>query len=168
MQLKDRIWQWQATQPEPAFVSGWRTPARTKALVLIYATAMPLALILELAAIMWLPLLIPAMILLFASMVAWTVLSNTIGMRDAAPRSALDGYETEVLDLWRHRALQLMSAMILVGAVATIILGVAFSDAVDTAVLASVVGVYMIFCYLAFTTLPAIGYALAFNRNPEE
>ena len=40
--------------------------------------------------------------------------------------------------------------------------------AVDTAVLASVVGVYMIFCYLAFTTLPAIGYALAFNRNPEE
>ncbi len=168
MRLEERMWRYQSTRPEPAFVASWRTPARTRALVAAYAVTMPLALILELAGLARPALLVPAVLVLLVSMIAWTILRSTIGMRDVAPRASLDSYEAEVLDLWRHRALALMGTMLLLGAALTVALGVALSDVVDTGVLAAVVGLYMLLCHLVLTTLPAVGYALAFNRPPEE
>lgn len=168
MSIEERFWKWQDQQPEPEFVERWRTPGRTKALIVTYFSTMTLALLLEIAALFWLHLIWPAMILLLVSMVAWTLLRNTIGMRDAAPREELDSYEQDVLDLWRNRALRVLGALLFVGALATIFLGVTFRDVIATGVLAVVTGLFMIFCYLNCTTLPAVGYALTFNRDPED
>lgn len=52
-----RIWRWTEKQPEPAFVDKWRTPGRTRFLVATYFTSLTLALILELAALWWFPLM---------------------------------------------------------------------------------------------------------------
>lgn len=163
-----RIWRWTEKQPEPAFVDKWRTPGRTRFLVATYFTFLTLALILELAALWWFPLMWFFFGALLIAVVAWTVLRSTIRMRDAAPREELDDYEQAILDLWRGRALGVLSTLLVVGGVATIVLGLVFADHISTPMLAVFTGLYMIFSYLAITTLPAVGYALTFNQPTED
>lgn len=96
------------------------------------------------------------------------MLRSTIRMRDTAPREELDDYEQAILDLWRGRALGVLSTLLVVGGVATIVLGLVFADHISTPMLAVFTGLYMIFSYLAITTLPAVGYALTFNQPTED
>lgn len=162
--LHTRFWEWQDAQPEPAFVNNWRTPSRTRTLIITYFTGLILGIGLEVAALWKLHLIWPAIAGLVVSMTAWTLLRWTIHSKDTAPRTALDDYEQQVLDLWRARALTIVGTMLFLGAFCTIVLGVIFSDTFGLAPFAAVVGLYMIFIYLAVTTLPAVGYALSFNQ----
>lgn len=166
--LQSRIWHWTNDQPEPAFVDKWRTPGRTKFLVATYFTALALALVLELAALWWIHFIWFFFIALLVAITSWTLLRSTINSKDGAPREVLDDYEQAVLDTWRARALNALSALLIVGAFAMIILGVVFDDEIPTAAFGAVSGMYMIFSYLAVTTLPAIGFALTFNQPTED
>lgn len=166
--LQERFWHWQTEQAEPDFVDRWRTPERTRALIITYFTALSLGLGLEIAALWSLHLIWPAIAGLFISMMAWTMLRNTIYMKDIAPRSELDDYEQHVLDLWRGRALGITRVLLFAGATAMIVVGVSFNALIPTSVFAVVAGLFLLFIYLAVTTLPAVGFALSFNRLIEE
>lgn len=166
--LESRIYHWNRRQPEPAFVQKWRTPGRTRGLVISYFSLLAVALVAEVVSLFWMPALALFVIALMGAMVSWTILRNTINMKDAAPREELDGYEQSVLDRWRSTALRLLSILLFVGALGSIFIGVTFDDAISTASFSCVIGLYMIFSYLAVTTLPAIGYALTFNRPAED
>lgn len=166
--LESRIYHWNQRQPEPAFVQKWRTPGRTRGLVISYFTLLAIALVAEVVSLFWLPALALFVIPLIGAMVAWTILRNTINMKDVAPREELDDYEQSVLDRWRATALRVLSILLVVGAMGSIFIGVTFDDTISTAIFSTVVGLYMIFSYLAVTTLPAIGFALTFNRPAED
>lgn len=166
--LKSRFWYWSNSQPELEFVAKWRTPGRTKLLVITYFTALVLALIFELSALLWVHSIWFFVVFLMIAMTAWTVLRNTIKMKDAAPREALDDYEQAVLDRWRERALSVLNVLLMGGGIVAIFAGVFFTEAISTELFAVVVGLYMIFSYLTVSTLPAIGFALTFNQPTED
>lgn len=162
--LQSKLWHWTDAQPEPGFVEKWRTPARTRALIVTYFTALFAGIGLEIGALWNVHLLWPAVAGLLVAMTAWTMLRNTIRSKDSAPREMLDDYENQVLDLWRSRALSIISVMLFTGGAAFILIAVGFADTLEVGPFGAVAGLYLIFTYLAVTTLPAVGYALTFNR----
>ncbi|GAB3938892.1 hypothetical protein [Corynebacterium tapiri] len=166
--LQHRLWHSIDNTPTPTWVDRWRTPGRTRALVITYFTFLAVSFLCEVGMFFSLHFLWPLLAAMLVAMIAWTLLRNTIGAKDMAPRHALDEYENEVLDAWRSRALTLLNTLLVVGAAASIILGLVAADGIRTQIFATAVGIYMLFTYLAVSTLPAVGFALTFNQPAED
>lgn len=109
--------------------------------------------------------LIPGGLGALGVMVFWTLLRGSIRMRDSAPRELLDDYEAEVLDRWIRRGYRALAAVIYAVGMA-LILSATLLDTVSWEALVAL-GMLLIITMLTVTSLPAIGYALTFNADPE-
>lgn len=167
---------WHRTEARQENLAGWRTTlstARTtKNLTVGYAVALAVAFVCMLAmnvvdpATALLSIYLAAML---GAMIAFTLLRISIGTRDRAPALVLDDYEQEVLTLWRGRAATAMSVALIAGGIALAMLfPLLATESTPATPVAVTAGLYMIFVHLAAGTLPTVGYAATFNRNPEE
>lgn len=166
--LQHRLWHNINETPTPRWVERWRTPERTRSLVIAYFSFLSLSLLTEIGIFFSFHFMWPLFIFMTAAMVAWTMLRNTIGAKDMAPRQALDDYENQVLDQWRSRALTLLNLLLAVGAAAALLIGLVLGDQIRTPIFATATAIFLIFTYLAVSTLPAVGFALTFNRPAED
>jgi hypothetical protein len=154
--LQERYWNY-VTSDGPKF-SRLRSPRPTKALIATYVVMMAAAVVFQLAVFRWPHAVWFFLGCLVVAMAAWTVLRSTIDVRDAAPRDRLDDYEAEVLALWRQRALNVLLVLLFLGALATF----------TTPVTGTAAGLFMLYSGSVVSTLPAVGYAMTFNRNADE
>ncbi|AIT60504.1 hypothetical protein [Corynebacterium doosanense] len=166
--LQHRLWHTIDEAPTPRWAERWRTPERTRALVIAYFFFLALSLLMEIGIFLSFHFMWPLLVAMACAMGSWTMLRNTIGAKDMAPRHARDDYENQVLDQWRSRALTLLNALLIVGAVASILIGTIMGEQIRTAIFATATGIYLLFTYLAVSTLPAVGFALTFNRPTED
>lgn len=146
----------------------WRRPGPTRALIAWYFIGIALAIVCLVATFAWIHFLWFYIVTLLSSMVAWTILRSTIDVKDMAPDEVLDDYEAEVLDIWRRRSFTLFEAALLIGGVLVIFLGVIFQEHIDVVTMSVFAGIYMIMIYLSVGTLPAVGFALTFNRTDSD
>lgn len=156
------------SQPEPAYVARLRHPRATRVLIIGYFAALAIALLSEFAALRSLYLFIPFLIFMIIAMTCWSLLRQTIQAKDLAPRDQLDDYEASILAGWRRRAMTASSAVMVVTGVALITIAVTFSESPRLPGLCAVIGMFLIYAYLFISTLPAVGFALSFNRPIDE
>lgn len=167
---------WHRTKARQESLAGWQArlsnPRSTALLTACYATALAVAFACVLAFNVVEPtntLLGIYLAAMLIAMVAFTSVRIGIGSRDKAPEIVLDDYEHEVLALWRGRTATAMSVALVAGGVALACVFPFFAtESTPAAPVAVTAGLYMIFVYLAAGTLPTVGYAATFNRNPEE
>lgn len=164
--LQERYWRY-VTANGPTF-PRLRNPRATKALITTYAVMMAAAIVFQLAMFRWPHAVWLFLVCLVIALVAWTVLRSTIGVRDAAPRDRLDDYESEVLAVWRQRALNVLLVLLFIGALTIFTVSTFFSGALSPATVGTVAGLFMLYSSSIVSTLPAVGYALTFNRDADE
>lgn len=164
--LQERYWRY-VTSDGPTF-PRLRNPRATKALITTYAVMMAAAIVFQLAMFRWPHAVWLFLVCLVIALAAWTVLRSTIDVRDTAPRSELDDFEAEVLAVWRKRALNVLLALLFLGAVTFVIVPAVSSGRLDPAAVGTAAGVFMLYSAGVVSTLPAVGYALTFNRNADE
>lgn len=155
------------TAHSPGWTATWRTPGRTRGLIAAYFTAVTIGLI-SIVAGPWLPsmfLVYVASLLLLAA--SWTVLRGTIGMRDSAPRSLLDEYEAGILDFWHRLAFRVFYWLNMVLALIVLVLA-AFTDGSLAREGVLALGAVLLHTVFIAGSLPAVGYALAFNTTEKE
>lgn len=164
--LQERYWRYlTANGPK---LHRLRSPGPTKALIVTYFLMVALAIVCQLAMLLWPPAIWLFLACIVISMIAWTTLRSTIDVRDAAPRSELDDFEAEVLAVWRKRALNVLLALLFLGAATFVIVPAVFSGRLDPVAVGTAAGVFMLYSAGVVSTLPAVGYALTFNRNADE
>lgn len=164
--MEERYWRY-VTSRGPTF-HRLRNPRPTRALIAIYFVMMAVAIVCQLAMFRWPHAVWPFLVCLVIALGAWTALRSSIDVRDAAPRTELDDFEAEVLAVWRKRALTALVALLFFGAVTLFIVSAFFSGQLSTGTVGMVAGLFMLYSSGAVSTLPAVGYALTFNRNADE
>lgn len=165
MTTEKQLQRWKHRADNTPRLENLRSPRPTRLLITTYFTGLALAVLCLSGSFLWRHFLWFHLMALFTSMVAWTLLRATIDTKDSAPEQLLDSYEKEVLADWRRRSLRLFENLLIVGGTAVIFLGVMFSEHIDVATMSMFAGMYMIMLYLSVGTLPAVGYALTFNRS---
>lgn len=168
-QIKERFYDFTISNGNPH--SRWRNPRSTRLLITGYFTSLTLALIFELLMFAWIHFIWLFIACMFIAMTCWTVLRSTIDLKDMAPEDRLDDYEKAVINQWRQRSLSTALSLLFIGGLAAIIASASFiatDSPLSPNLLAIFAGLYMIYTYIFASSLPAVGYALTFNRNPEE
>ncbi len=151
---------------------AWRTPTRTRALVVAYFLGLSVAIgswIMMLLGIVgvW-TYLIAYVGALLVSMIAFTMLRCTIDAKDMAPLEELDGYEREIMAAWHDRSHRVFEIVLLIGGFAFIVASSFFHQYFHPSALGVSAGLFMLFTYLSVGTLPAVGFAATFNDNPHD
>ncbi|MDT9407790.1 hypothetical protein [Corynebacterium rouxii] len=168
-QIKERFYDFAISNGNP--YPRWRNPRSTHLLVTGYFVSLVLALIFELLMFIWIHFIWVFIACMFIAMTCWTILRSTIDLKDMAPEDRLDDYEKAVINKWRQRSLSTALSLLFIGGLAAIIAStslIAPDSPLSPNLLAIFAGLYMIYTYLFASSLPAVGYALTFNRNPEE
>lgn len=144
-----------------------RNPEATRALIAGYFLGLAVALLSQLAMAWSINFVWLFVVAILGAIICWTLLRATIDAKDAAPPHLLDSYEAEVLARWRTHAFTIFTAALMVGGVLLASLSFLLAD-ISGHIVGLLAGLFMVYLYLAVSTLPAIGYALTFNQPTED
>lgn len=165
-----RIQRWERRNAATPRLTSWATPSRTKLLItlmpILMLTGLTLIFIglhqskhaaLYLGTISW-----------ALSMVPWTMLRITIQAKDTAPLAVLDELEQSVLDRGRRLALGVALWLLSIGGFGAFIAAIFIENFPAPAIICIIAGEYMLISAMIASMLPAIVFALAFNKPVEE
>lgn len=166
--ISEKAYDYATKRPEPDYVAPWRTQRRTRTLTVAYFVSLVLAFAFELAGIWNAILMIPFCIFFAITMGIWILLRQTIKAKDLAPRDQLDDYEAAVLATWRRRANSILLIIVIVMAFVLIVLSGTVADGISSSSICTATGLLLLYAFLVTATLPAVGFALTFNRPLDE
>lgn len=165
-----RVQRWERRNAITPRLTSWATPTRTKLLI----TLMPILMLIGLTLI-FIALFQSNVAALYLgsiswalSMVPWTMLRATIRSKDTAPLAVLDELEQSVLDRGRRLALGVALWLLSIGGFGAIIATLFIENLPDSVTLCIIAGEYMLISAMIVSMLPAIVFALAFNKPVEE
>lgn len=160
-----RAGQWAARSEKLSTrLAGWRTRARTRLLIRIYVTALTVGLTTTVVQIFWTPFLLVWAPFTAIIVVSWTMLRTVINIRDVAPDSELDEYESTVLRTWQVAAYGWMTLLLLALSIFMIVVAVNNPDSLDRWVYTA--GLFSILGMMSTTAVPTIAYATTFGPVP--
>lgn len=163
-----RLAYWERVIDDSGPARRWRTPGRTRTLILCYFSAVGLLPATLAATLFWSPAIWFYLAAAVAIIVSWTVLRSAIDVKDAVPAALLDEYEQSVLARWRHRSHRLFMGLSLTGGVGVMAIGVVFHEDLTVTLMAVISALTMFMIGLLAGSLPAVGYALTFHRDADE
>lgn len=101
-------------------LTAWRTPERRRLLVRMNWGCVAIMAVITVAGYFWVPLVLAWVPMAVAVCTVWTMLRIVIDVKDSAPTSYLDEFETQALLRARSRALSVVSAILFVMAMVLI------------------------------------------------
>ncbi|WP_420097938.1 hypothetical protein [Corynebacterium sp.] len=142
----------------------WRTTPRTRLLVRIHLGSLVLLLLGAGIQVFWYPFLIPWFVVVLVSCVSWTMLRTVINLRDVAPASALDEYESAVIRTWQSTAYGWLMLLALAAGTYMVLLSAFGPDDLTRWIYSG--GIFTYVGMMAANALPTVAYATTFGPVP--